>query len=203
MNTSQRNRKSTLSQSLHLVDQANRLFVVWTKKTNVQSSLNPMARSSELLTNHSRLLSMTGFTWGMVAGLQEEVNQLTKETPQRHAMTSLKSHSTLHYALFRRPTQIQGDGALLTREWQILAKDHLGRDISLLWKCHLLQPSFCLQKFICLAYAKNIPTSSFKCLLPSCTRLWLVFNTLILLMGLWLWLLPTGSCGPKDLHNSL
>lgn len=46
---------------------------------------------------------------------------------------------------------------------------------------------------------KTTSNSSLKCLLPSCTRFWLVFNPLIVLMRLWLWLLPTGSCGLKDL----
>lgn len=50
---------------------------------------------------------------------------------------------------------------------------------------------------------KNTSNSSLKCLLPSCTRLWLVFNPLIVLMRLWLWLLPTGSCGLKDLCSGL
>lgn len=55
----------------------------------------------------------------------------------------------------------------------------------MLLKCHLLQASFRLQKFIGLAYAKeNTPNSSLKCLLSSCTRLWLVFNSLVLLMRL-------------------
>lgn len=139
-----------LSQSLQLVDQENLLCVVLARKADVQSGLTPLAMSSELPTGHIRLLSVTGSTavWWL-GSKKKPTNQ------QRHFLTTPKSHSipptTLHLDDFPGSKEMGTSGGA----WKILAKGHLGRGIALLWKCHLLQPPFCLQKFMSLAKAKN------------------------------------------------
>lgn len=59
--------KNTLLRSLHLVDQAKLLCLGWARKAAGQSALTPVTRS-ELLTKHSRLLSVPGFTCGRWLG---------------------------------------------------------------------------------------------------------------------------------------